>query len=422
MVSVLGALFPNSGRLGHSAGGDGLAGSGTQGNPTPVCMVKAMALSRRLFLLIPIAGAFVVAAVAVVVFVMNREGQDAEDENPASKTVFVFAEFGTTADGIYRASADNPSERSLIATVEHAPEWGINPAVRPSGFRIAFTVLPPGSTPARETAAELWLLDAETGKQRLLASDADLLTAPVFDRAGEHLAYRSDGEANRQSLVSVDLATGERHTLHTVETQFGIYPVGFASDGALLFANLSRSGTDLFRLADGGQPELILHASDQIARDWGVSPDGKAISFVAPETREQRVVNRLRVVDLLGKKRVSIPAAETPSTADQFSPIWRPDGTAITVGREAYPNRNASAVTYPLDGNTAQALATPEQGYDVPLSWSADGEYLAARSFEGTTANEPGKESLVVIAPDGQRRAVTALNEVLFLGWMMSSG
>jgi len=58
----------------------------------------------------------------------------------------------------------------------------------------------------------------------------------------------------------------------------------------------------------------------------------------------------------------------------------------------------------------------------VPLSWSAHGEYLAARSYDGTAANEPGMETLVVITPDGRRRAVTAPNEVLFLGWMMPNG
>ncbi len=384
-----------------------------------------MAFSRRRSFVIPVAGVVVVAAVAFAVLALNREERESEDgggtEAPTGTTL-VFAEFGVSEDSIYRASADNPSERTLVATIAHAPEWGINPATEAAGTHTAYTVLPPEARPERETPAELHLLDVESGEQTLLASDADLLTVPVLDRLGAHVVYRSNGEAGRQSLVSVDLATNERRTLHTVETQFGIYPVGFSNDGALLFANLSVAGTDLYRLVEGDAPQLLLHASDQVARDWEVSPDGTSISFVATETREQRVVNRLQVVDLEPTERVSLPAAETPSTTDQFSPVWRPDGAAITVGREAYPDRAASAVTYPLDGGSPQPLATPSEGYDVPLSWSADGRYLAAHSYDGPTANQPGEESLVVIAPDGQRRTINASTEVLFLGWVVGRG
>lgn len=386
-----------------------------------------MTLSRRRSFVIPVAGFVALAAVTSAVLLLRDREEDAPPEavaTPIAGAHLVFAEFGMTADHIYRASADDPEDRTLVTTIEHAPEWGINPAAHAAGSRTAYTVLAPDARPARETPAELRLLDVETGEQTLLASDADLLTVPVFDRTGQHVVYRSNGEAGRQSLVSVEIATGTRRTLHTVETQFGVYPVGFGRDGALLFADLSARGTELYRLApdEGARPELLLHASEQVARDWEVSPDGMTISFVAPETREQRVVNRLQVVELDGTRRVPVPAAETPSTADQFSPVWRPDGSAITVGREAYPDETAPAVTYPLDGGSPQALATPPEGYDVPLSWSDDGKYLAARSYDGTTANQPGEESLVVIAPDGQRRTVDALTEVLFLGWVVGRG
>jgi hypothetical protein len=385
-----------------------------------------MALPPRRPFVVSVAGLLVVAAVATTVFVLARRDDNSGTADQAAAitgTTLVVAEFGTTADHIYRASAEDPSRRSLVATIDHAPEWGINPATRPAGARTAYTVLPADRPAARETPAELWLLDVATGEKTLLASDADLLTAPVFDRTGDHVVYRRNGEANQQALVSIDVGSGIARTLHSVETQFGVYPVGFASDGALLFADVSQQGTDLYRLTGGGDPQLVLHASDQVARDWEVSPDGMTISFVAPETHEERIVNRLQVVELNGTKRVSVPAAEVPATADQFSPIWRPDGEAITIGREAYPERTASAVTYPLDGSsTPESLATPVRGYDVPLSWSEDGQYLVARSYDGMTANDPGEESLVVIAPGGERRTVAAPTEVLFLGWLVARG
>ena len=384
-----------------------------------------MPLARRLTFILPVAAVVGLVLTAAVLLAVSRREHPATQERviEVTGTTAVIAEFGLNADAIYLASAADPSLRTLVASIAHAPEWGINPAAHASGTRTTYTVLPPAARPARETPAELRLFDVTSGAETLLASDADLLTAPVFDRAGAHIVYRANGESDRQSLVSVEVATGQRKVLYTVETLFGIYPVGFAADGALLYANLSQSGTDLFRLAPtGGEPALLLHASDQVARDWDISPDGTTISFVAPETHDERIVNRLQVVRLDSTKRVAVPAAETPASTDQFSPVWTPDGSGITVGREAYPLQTAPAVTYHLNGGAPIALATPREGYDVPLSWSEDGQYLAALSFDGNSASNPGDESLVMIAQDGQRRTVVSATQVLFLGWLAARG
>lgn len=382
-----------------------------------------MALTRRAYLslLVPVTG--VALAVALGVLLLDRDESAPDDAREAAVgTALLFAEFGTNGDRVFSADATNPSIRTLVATIPHAPEWGINPSGRAAGDLVAFTVLPPSAVPARETPAELHVLNVATGAIRLLATDADLLTAPVFDHAGTHLVYRRNGEGGQQSIVSVDLATGAQRSLYTVETTYGIYPVGSGSDNGVLFAVLSRGGTDLYRVGTAGQPQLVLHASNGIARDWDISPDGRRVSFVAPGTEDERVVNRLEVVDLASGTRVSVPSVDVPRAVEEYAPVWRPDGSAITLGREAYPDDRAGAVTYPLGAGTPLALATPRQGYDVPVSWSADGEYLAARSFDGTSAQDPGDESLVVIALGGERQTVTATNEVVFLGWVGRNG
>ncbi|HRC62095.1 MAG TPA: hypothetical protein PLX85_02590 [Dehalococcoidia bacterium] len=58
----------------------------------------------------------------------------------------------------------------------------------------------------------------------------------------------------------------------------------------------------------------------------------------------------------------------------------------------------------------------------MPIDWSTDGQYLAVRSFDGMTTQDPGEESLVIVATSGGRMTVSAANEVLFLGWVASSG
>lgn len=381
-----------------------------------------MALPRRLYLVVPVTGVAVAVAFAVIMLTRDERASDDTREAPAGVSL-LFAEFGTNGDRVFRAQASDPSERALVATIPHAPEWGINPAAQAAGDLIAYTVLPPSAPPERETPAELRVLDAASGETRLLASDADLLTAPVVDREGTHVAYRSNRALGVQALVSVDLTTGARRTLYEVETAFGVYPVGFDSDGRLLFASLSRAGTELYRAGASGGVELVVHASDEVARDWQLSPDGRRVTFVAPTTENERIVQRVHVVDLV--TRAPLPVGSEPAstaTVQEYGPVWRPDGTGITVGREPYPDARAAAVTYPLGDGTPEALAAPERGYDIPVSWSADGAYLAVRSFDGVSAQAPGDETLVVVARDGERRAVVAANELLFLGWVRGDG
>ncbi|MBX7110681.1 MAG: hypothetical protein K1X87_02405 [Dehalococcoidia bacterium] len=380
-----------------------------------------MALPRRRVLMVPVTG--IAVAVAVAILLVNRDERPRDEGTPApASTSLLFAEFGTNADRVFRAEARDPSVRSLVATIPHAPEWGINAAARPAGDLVAFTVLPATARPERDTPAELRVLDLADGRTRLLASDADLLTAPVFDRNGTHVVYRSDGELGTQTLVSVDLATGARRTVYELETTFGVYPVGFGADGRLLFASLSRGGTDLVRAGADGGPELVIHASDEVARDWQLSPDGKRIAFLVPQTQNERTVNRLRVVDLTTRSPLSVNSVQVPPAIEEYAPAWSPDGSAVTLGREAFPDARAGAVTYPLSGGTPSALAPPARGYDVPIDWSTDGQYLAVRSFDGMTTQDPGEESLVIVATSGGRMTVSAANEVLFLGWVASSG
>lgn len=357
------------------------------------------------------------AAVALGGFVLLRGSPSGGDPGAAVEgPTLVFAEFGPTADLIYTAPAADPDRRTLVATVEHADGWGINPAPAMAGDLVAFTVLPAGSPGRRDAPAELWLLDVGTRDRTRLARDADLLVAPIFDRDGNYLVYRSTDALGEQQLVRVDLNTRARRVQHSYTGPFGVFPVGFTNDGALLFARLWTGGTDVYLVRDGGEPELRFHASDQIARDWRLSPDGRSLSYVAPERLAERVVHRLYIVDPDDGSARSVATGSV--TGEQFAPVWTPAGDAVTVGQEAYPGVNAAALTLSLADGGVQPLAAPERGFDVPLGWSANGRYLAARSFDGISSFDPGRESVVVISAEGVRRLVSVETELIFLGWI----
>lgn len=344
------------------------------------------------------------------------------DRQDAAEGMLAFAEFGAVADRVYVAPASNLADRRLVATVDHVEGWGINPAFSLAGSRAAYTVLPVGSLPRRDAPAELWLLDLESGEPSRLARDADLLVPPAFDAGGKQLVYRSTRSDGRQEVVVVDLATRVRRPVYAYDGGFGAYPIGFASDGAVVFASLSQTGTDIYRASrEGGLPQLIAHASDQIARDWRIAPDGKAVSYLAPELHAERWIYRAQVLDITGRGGATTPATPSPEV-EQFGPVWRPDGSGLTLGREPFGDPNAAAMTLSFDGGATEALPPPSIGFDVPVAWSPNGRHLVARSFDGASSYQPGRESIVIISDDGSRRPINTDTEVIVLGWVGHDG
>ena len=359
------------------------------------------------------------AAIALVLLgsaaVLLRMLPGAALDGPRGVPRVVFAEFGSTGDHLYTAPATDPSRRTHIDTIEHAEGWGINPG-RMRGNLVAYTVLPTGTAGGRGAQAELWLLDVVGRDRTRLARDADLLVKPQLIDANTVIYRRTSGD--QQAVVSVDVQQLRRTVVHQERTAFGIFPVGFEATGALVFTRLSTTGTDVLAVRPGEQPVPLFHASDAIARDWQLSPDGRSIAFLAPEASAERVVYRAQVVVLAGPHPGQLPGEA--AAHEQYGPTWTPDGRALAVGREP-AEQTAAAVTLLRAGAAPTALAAPPRGFDVPFAWSPRGEFLAARTFDGVDSTNPGRESAVVIATDGARRAIPATGEVILVGWLTSA-
>ncbi|MQC48358.1 MAG: hypothetical protein DWG77_04595 [Chloroflexi bacterium] len=397
----------------------GLAGAGVKATSGPRASERMPEYPRRLYLsaraLVLLAGvaALLVSVSGILVFRSVSDGGPDVVVLPAPDALLAFAEFGLTADRVFVAPATDPDARALVATIEHADGWGINPTISPTGL-IAYTVLAPGVVADRDTPAELWLLNLSSGEAIRLASDADLLVAPVFTRDSDALVYRRS-TGLQQELVRLEIATGIRATIHVEQTSFGIFPVGFNGEDALLFARLSTDGTDLLSVTEGEVPTHLLRASQHVARDWRVSPDGRAVAFLAPEPILERIVHRARIVDLSTLEDRRLPDALS-TDGEQYGPTWTPDG-ALTVGQEADVAVATPAAILRFDDDAAPVLPPPDLGFDVPVEWSPDGRFLAARTLSGVNSVDPGNETAVIIGADGSRRAVTAPTEVILIGW-----
>jgi Tol biopolymer transport system component len=332
----------------------------------------------------------------------------------------VISEFGVEADTLWVAPADKLSQRRVVAVVPHAAHYGIYATLSPDGRYIAYTALGPGLNDASaDSPAEVWVMGADGSYPRLLATDADLLIAPVWVPDSASLVFRrsrsGENEAGYFELVHISL-TGSESTL--ISAQAGLFPVGFSPDGSrLYYTQVSAAGTELGQLSTaGGPPSFVAHLSDDFTRDWHLSPDGTRLAFLAPQQSQVGMVLRAMVMELKGEPRLrpALPAGDRP--AQEFNPIWHPRDGDLTMGRLALGDQKAPAIR--VDASGWQPLEGPSRGFDVPLAWSPEGNTLALRSFQGDIESGLDSWRLVLLDAEGKRREMKAESEISFVGWV----
>lgn len=351
---------------------------------------------------------------------LTGSGDPAPLFQPTSVPSVVFVEFGRTTDAIRIAPITDPADARTVATVAHAEGFGIYAALSPDGQRVAYTVVPPTEgEPSVDSPAELRIIQADTGDQ-VLATGADLLVPPVWSPESDAVVFRrsvpAEGSAGTFDLVRIDLA-GNETTL--VSSTAGLFPIGYA-EGDLYYAAVSPSGTDLYRY-DGG-PVFVAHLSDDVARDWRLSPDGTKLAYLVMQERNGAFGSTVRVYDLTGAGLGGFAVLNDRDAAgpDEFGPIWNPTTGGLTLGRleETAPS---SMVEVGPDG-TERAVSTTDRGFDVPVSWSPDGSYLIFRWFLGDSAESAGPSRLHLLAPDGERQLLSINSDIQIIGWAAAAG
>lgn len=352
---------------------------------------------------------------------LTGSGDPAPLIQPPAGPGFVFVEFGRNADAVRVASVADPANARTIATVAHAESFGVYAALSPDGQRIAYTVVPPvEGQPSVDSPAELRVIQADTGDQAL-ATGADLLVPPVWSPANDGVVFRrsvpAEGAPGSFELVRIDLNGDE--TLLASGTD-ALFPIGYAG-GTLYYAAVSTSGTDLYRY--DGAPAFVARLSDDIARDWRLSPDGSKLAYLVLQNRGDGSLGFVaRVLDLSGDGLGGFAALDgrDASAPDEFGPLWNPATGGLTLGR-LLPDAASPLVEVAPDG-AQRALTSTGRGFEVPVSWSPDGSYLIFRWFLGDSAENPGPSRLHLLAPDGTRELLSINSEIQIIGWLAGEG
>ncbi|HEU4759261.1 MAG TPA: hypothetical protein VFT91_04685 [Dehalococcoidia bacterium] len=322
----------------------------------------------------------------------------------------LYREFGSTADTIWEADAAEPGQRRRLASISHAPDWGTYLSLSPDQRSIAYTVLPEGAQDAA-SEAEVWVLGLADLQSTRVADAADLRAPPAWSPDGKSLYVRRN-TADSIRVIELDLGGGEKTLVEKPRQEIAdLSAVGFTADGASLYYVESGgpAGTNLGIVnISTGERETIMRLSDQLAREFALSPDGKRLAFFDPF--------RLRsyVADIETRTVIDLPAG--PQGAVYLHPIWQPGGEVVTVGQPPSNGQPGAASNIALAGGS-DLLAAPETGFDIPLMWAPGSLYLVVRWFRGDSLTSPGPASLLVISQDGARTDVAQGTDVEPIGW-----
>ena len=293
--------------------------------------------------------------------------------------------------------------------------------ISPDGRRVAFLRSQGGSDPV----TCLWLLDTETGQERLVADPAALPAAPDEgsgpDRAGqlEPAEERARRERSREQAAGI---------------------VAFATDDALALAAFAVAGR--IYLADlragAGDPAVRAVPAAVPALDPRPDPTGRTVAYVhagALRITGLATGNHRQLIGPDGVPGLSYGLAEFVAAEEmerQRGYWWAPDGSALLVARvdtsgvnrwhiadPAQPGRPGTEVAYPAAGTPNAEVALLQVGLDgseylvdwdqaafpylVTVNWDKDDPLIVVQSRD--------QRRMRLLSADPARGAVAVLRE-----------
>ena len=321
-----------------------------------------------------------------------------------------YFEFGSSIDTLWLASSDNSQDRQAIFSAPHARDFGVVPSISPQGVAVAYAALPPSTAaPGPDSPADLWYATINSvAEPRIIASDIDLLVAPVWTPDAERVVFRRS-DATGYSLVEIAVDGGSERVLVTSSIAKALFPVGFTPDGATLYhVGLGQDGSRLFALERAtGVVTPVANLSDGLTRDWALAPDGSQLAFLALTSTADALTSRAFVFDFESNGVVPV----TDENASAFGPVWDNTG-ALVVG--SLTRGGEGSLIRIEDGKASQVLGSAT-GFDVPLAFSPGGGFLV-RAFEGASTSAPGLASLTFIDSSGERHVLSS-HDATLVGW-----
>ena len=313
------------------------------------------------------------------------------------------------------------------------------PSISPDGTTIAFA-----SDRAFEGSYDIWTVDLRSGALRQITNSSDDEFEPAWSPDGASIAFVSGTGIVGRSIESINLKSGSRHTIISVDPATGrIEAPSFSPDGThLSYIRYLGSGTVLsaaqFTVASAtGEGETVYRGNGQDAFPFPATwlsntellytgdghlmrvnlatksevqiPFSAEIASIRPQylhktydfdsTREHQVKGifapalspdgkQIAFVALNQLYTMTIGSDPIPMTNDTFykqEPAWSPDGRTLAYVSDLNGIENIYLHDMASRGTVGDRQVSPSRNAQIMPAWSPDGKLIAFQDQTGAT-------------------------------------
>jgi serine/threonine protein kinase len=219
-------------------------------------------------------------------------------------------------------------------------------------------------------ASDVWLMDPDGKNRKQITTGGGLNTTPVPTADGRFIVFASlqNGVRNIWRMNS----NGSNPIRLTNGLADGL-PAISPDSKWVVYTSLAQTKATLWKISiEGGAAQQL---SDHVAISPTISPDGRSIAFLFPESQDPFAPpNRIGIMsfpDGALAKTFTIPASGTVYPVVQ----WPADGRSILFSINQ--NNVTNIWSQPVDGGEAKQLTSFKDSLMTGFAWSRDGKQLA---------------------------------------------
>ena len=309
---------------------------------------------------------------------------------------------------------DTGKERRLTKKVDGSAESAGGSIFSPDSKQVAYTWW------NKDKFSELRIVGLEESQPRVLYRNSEVWgTFPyAWSPNGKDIlgVFTAKGGTNQIGLVSV--SDGSLRVLKSLDWRYPGDEMNFSPDGRYIVYDFppkeESPQRDIFLLASDGSREipLVKHPADDYVLGW--SPDGRWILFAS----ERRGTWDAWAIEVADGKPQGTPELVKLGIGEIYPVGFTRNGTYYYVHWSGFISDIYTAM---IDPATGKVLAEPTKldqrmGFNIPLDWSADGQYLAYFSHRPTLQRRHEATTLLIRSVDtGEERKLSL--RLNFAGW-----
>jgi ABC-type nickel/cobalt efflux system permease component RcnA/Tol biopolymer transport system component len=362
-----------------------------------------MVNSRRLFdrmgafekiaPLMPIVSALVVLALGfgltygAYVRAKGSFGSSESEPRPVEGAqVLYLAEDETKVTRLFIAGFNKATSRPITQSANGVIDYALSPHETHAAYIIQ----------TEDLLNEIRLVDLASGEDRKITDCGDAVCSqPVWSPDGNRFVYErmslsDDNATGLGTLWWVDLETGEARPVFQESQLPGANP-RWSPDGKWI-SYAAPESVRLYNL-ESGESHVIKSVLGSAAQ-W--SPDSASVSYRDVIIKDNQFVTQLFVYELASRKPVNI----LPDAGfENILAAWSPDGRRMAVvRRDLSAARGDQIWIIHADGSESRPLTDTPAALHGSLNWSPDGKYLLCDVYALESA--PLRSSLQVIEVD----------------------